>query len=203
MKQTIKLITTLTLTCLGAGLLLAWVRETTREPIRQAAMRQLQEAIRQVIPETGTSPETLLLVDPADGSTNEVHVVFDRQGEWRALAIQACTDSGYSGQISLMAGFARDLEGQLTLSGIYVLRHAETPGLGAKIQDPDFRRHLAGRKVHSTTWKVEGDGGDIQAITAATVSSRAVLSALRQAIDKVDRLSAMARPGGIGPEVAE
>lgn len=201
MKTMIKLIGVLTLTCLVAGLVLAWVHAVTLEPIARAEARQRRLAIEQVLPEGESPPVEVAWTDPEDSRTQTVHVRFDGQERWQALAFEVETAAGYGGDMRLMVGFAREPEREgVTLSGVYVLRHAETPGLGAKIQDTSFRTQLAGRVVQETRWAVRQAGGDIQAITAATVSSQAVLDAVRQAIARLARLeNTLVAPSEVNP----
>ena len=67
--------------------------------------------------------------------------------------------------------------------GIAILEQKETPGLGANIDTPGFRDRLAGQDLQQTNWRVKKDGGDIDHITAATISSRAVTDAVREALE--------------------
>lgn len=188
MNATVKLIGVLTLTCLGAGLLLAWVQDVTREPIARAEAARRLAAIREVLPEAPEPLKELAVTDPLDGREQRLLARFDADGRWTALALESRSDAGYAGPITLMVGMVRDADDTLTLSGVYILGHAETPGLGAKIQDAEFRARLAGRPVRTTRWQLK-DAGDIDGISAATISSEAVLEALRQAFARIERLS--------------
>ena len=87
--------------------------------------------------------------------------------------------AGYGGPIDLMVGMLPDG----TLSGITIISHTETPGLGAKITGESFKNGFAGKALKGTKWTVKKDGGDIDQITAATISSRAVCEAVKQGID--------------------
>ena len=99
-----------------------------------------------------------------------------------ACALEVESKNGYGGKIKLMVGITA--EG--SLHGIYVLDQKETPGLGAKIKTDKFQDGLRGRPIRDTTWKVTKDGGEIEAITAATISSRAVCEAIRAAIERFE-----------------
>ena len=89
-----------------------------------------------------------------------------------------CTEEtvgGFGGDLSLMVGF--DADG--TVLGVGIISHSETPGLGARVNEADY---LAQYRGHSGTLTLKKDGGsDIDAISGATISSRAVLSAVNQA----------------------
>lgn len=191
MKSILRLTGILTLFCALAAALLAWVRDATAEAIVRAEENKRIQAVRAVLPSDAGEPVTLSIKDPLDGRPVEVFAVFDADGQWRAAAFEVVT-AGYGGEIALMVGMTA--EG--TLKGISVLRHQETPGLGANIESDAFQEALAGRDLADTRWKVTKDGGDIQGITAATISSRAVLDAIREAIERLDRLRDRLVPPG-------
>lgn len=87
---------------------------------------------------------------------------------------------GYGGDIVLMVGFKKDKK---TVISYKVLQAAETPGLGMKLKTPEFAGQFAGRD--GTSLKVRKDGGDIEAITSATITSRAVCKAIADAQKKL------------------
>jgi electron transport complex protein RnfG len=69
-----------------------------------------------------------------------------------------------------------------TLKNISVLQHAETPGLGSKMSEPAFKDQFNDKRADSFNFKVKKDGGDVDAITAATISSRAFCDAVNRAL---------------------
>lgn len=165
------------ITVVAAGLL-AWVYDITLVPIAESARQRQVEAIRQVAPAFDNDPLDEACEMP-DGTT-----VYPARlaGKLVGAAVESSSDKGFSGQIRLMYGF--DLKG--TVTGYSVLAHAETPGLGAKMEQwfrsPQGHRSVIGRNPGSTSMYVTKDpGGEIDAITAATITSRAFLEALRQA----------------------
>lgn len=180
MKDLARLVITLTGICLVAGLLLAVVNGVTEQPIREAYAKERSEALREVLPPC----------DPVD-----THHVFVAHTEYRALpfqlayrngaivgaAFEVTSTEGYGGDIRVMVGVNTNRQVQ----GIKILRQKETPGLGARIEERAFRDRFAGRHVHGTRWAVTRDGGDIDAITAATISSRAVVDAVREGLEIV------------------
>ena len=95
------------------------------------------------------------------------------------VAEGVCPD-GYGGDIVLMVGFEKDKK---TLVCYKVLAAAETPGLGMKLATPEFAGQFRGHDAAGL--KVRKDGGDIEAITAATITSRAVCRALADAQKKL------------------
>ena len=90
-----------------------------------------------------------------------------------------CKD-GYGGDITLMVGFRKD---KRTVISYKVLAASETPGLGMKLKTPEFASQFAGKDGRSL--KVKKDGGEIEAITSATITSRAVCKAIADAQSKL------------------
>jgi len=86
---------------------------------------------------------------------------------------------GYGGNIEIMLG----VDPQGVILGVEILSHLETPGLGSKISEEAFRQQFAGRRLEDTRWAVRKDGGDIDQITGATVSPRAVVDAIHQGLE--------------------
>lgn len=178
MKETPRLIVTLTLIAAIAGLLVAVADQVTKKPIEQAKAKAFTEALREVlpagVPDPVPVPEVL-----ADGATRTNYVAGG------AVAMEAGSPNGYAGEIRLLVGFAADG----TLNNYTVLDHKETPGLGANISG-SFRGSVTNRPAATTVWKVKKDGGDIDAITAATISSRAVCEALADASARLAQIRA-------------
>ena len=90
-----------------------------------------------------------------------------------------CKD-GYGGDITLMVGFKKDKK---TVISYKVQAASETPGLGMKLKTPEFAGQFAGKDGSSL--KVRKDGGEIEAITSATITSRAVCRAIADAQSKL------------------
>jgi electron transport complex protein RnfG len=82
-----------------------------------------------------------------------------------------------------MAGFKPDG----TIIGISVLNHKETPGLGTKITEPEFKEQFTGKNPGEFILKVKKDGGQVDAITAATISSRAFCDAIQRAYNTIQK----------------
>ena len=87
---------------------------------------------------------------------------------------------GYGGDIVLMVGFKKDKK---TVISYKVLQADETPGLGMKLKTPEFAGQFSGKD--GSALKVKKDGGDIEAITSATITSRAVCKAIADAQSKL------------------
>ena len=102
-------------------------------------------------------------------------------GEEGYTAEGTCKD-GYGGDITLMVGFKTDKK---TVISYKVLAAAETPGLGMKLKTPEFADQFKGK--NGTSLKVRKDGGEIEAITSATITSRAVCRAIADAQSKLSK----------------
>ena len=151
------------------------VHMITEEPIAEARVKATREALKQVLPEFD---ETEVLRDTIENLPVTVHTAL--QGD-RVVgyAVESMTKNGFSGVIRLMVGFAPD--GQIL--NIRVLEQAETPGLGTKMVDAGnpLEKSFVGRNPAQMKLGVKKDGGDVDALTAATISSRAYVDAVSRA----------------------
>ena len=109
-----------------------------------------------------------------------------RNGKIIALAIKSYTNKGFGGKMEIMVGFT--LDGNI--SGYKLIDHKETPGLGTKVSEKSFADQFKGLNPSKVNFKVNKDGGDIDAVTAATISSRAVIDAIQRAYDAYSNFSA-------------
>ena len=173
---------TIVLTAVSAvsALLVAAAGVLTETPIRVARARAHAALLRQVLPPDVPEPVEQAVLRP-DGSTNFVYYAADG-----AIALEAESPHGYGGPLRLLVGF--DREG--ALYSFQVLEHSETPGLGAELASPrnPLLASARGRAAAGTDWTVAKDGGDIAALTAATISSRAACEALAQAAERLAQI---------------
>ena len=180
MKDIIKLILVLTIICTGFGALLAVVNHKTKEPIKQANAREKSQAIKAVLPDCDNDPNTNTnTIYLADGKTMVFHVAR-KDNQFVGVAFLSSSAEGYGGDINVMVGITAD---QLVQAIKILPPKKETPGLGANIESDSFRTNFHQKPLADTTWKVRKDGGDIVEITAATISSRAVVAAVKAGID--------------------
>jgi len=177
MKAYLRVVFLLTIVCLVCAALLAAVHTLTRTPIEQARLEREETAIRRVLPPGITNFSAIAV----DGITNVV--ALDGAGQLVAAAVKGHSDKGYGGGITLLVGFEADGR----LHNFEVLQAAETPGLGNRIASDDFKAGIRGRPA-DTRWVVRKDGGEIDAITAATISSRAAMEAIRDAAAQFQKL---------------
>lgn len=102
-----------------------------------------------------------------------------------AIAVKSYTNKGFGGELEIMTGFY--ING--TMAGYKVLNHKETPGLGSKIMENEFMSQFIGLKIEGGKLKLRKDGGQIDGITSATISSKALLDAVNNAKKAYDRFS--------------
>ena len=169
----------LTGVCLVCAALLGFVYVVTDEPIKAAAAAEAQASIAKVLPEGGSISEEFS--SEAEGILG-YFVQTSADGETTAYAVKTVT-GGFGGPVTLMVGVLPDG----TVFNTSVLSHSETPGLGAKCTEEKsaFREQWKGFKG---VLSVKKDGGDVDAITASTITSRAYTKAVAQAVALVKTL---------------
>ncbi|MCJ7855885.1 RnfABCDGE type electron transport complex subunit G [Lachnospiraceae bacterium NSJ-143] len=160
--------------CLVCSLCLGICSEITKEPIAAQAKATQDAAMEAVLP--NASFEEMAGFTPV-GTVTGVNVGSDASGNTVGYVL-SCTTSSFGGPLKMMVGV--DLEG--TVTGVRILSHADTPGLGALATSPDFYEQYTGK---SGTLAVDKDGGEIVAITSATITSRAVTVGVNDAINWV------------------
>lgn len=167
----------LTLISLVASACLAFVYQVTKGPIEASVLNKKITAIKTVIPDFNNNPDSEMFRLPTgDGDSLDIYPA-KKDGNLIGYAVNTYSTSGFSGNISLMAGFRTDG----TIINISVLEQKETPGLGTKIDEPQFKDQFSGKNPADFDLKVKKDGGQVDAITAATISSRAFCDALQRA----------------------
>jgi len=177
----INMVVTLFVVTVIAATALGYVYDLTKGPIALAKIKAQNEAIKQVLPEFDTLGISFKTLTEEGGDSIEVFPAYVGQS-LVGVAIKTYTKKGFSGFISVMAGI--DKSGNF--SGYQVLEHAETPGLGSKMQvwfsnAEKPNQNIIGKSPKTTKFEVSKDGGDVDAITASTITSRAFLDALLRA----------------------
>jgi electron transport complex protein RnfG len=179
-------ISLLLVTAIAAGAL-GYVYDLTKGPIAAAKLKAQQEAIEKVLPEFDELGDSYKVLKEEGGDSLEFFPAY-KNNELVGTAIKTYTKKGFSGFISIMAGIDKDGN----FSGYEVLEHAETPGLGSKMaawfkntEKPN--QNVIGKNPGSTKFDVSKDGGDIDAITASTITSRAFLDAMKRAYNSYEQ----------------
>lgn len=166
---------------------LGFVYDLTKEAIALAKINAQNEAIKKVLPEFDELGESYKVGLPSSTDSLEFYPAF-KEGKPVGTAIKTYTNNGFSGYISIMAG----IDNSGNISGFEVLEHAETPGLGSKMSvwfrnDQKPQQYVIGKNPTSHSFKVSKDGGDFDAITASTITSRAFLEALVRAFEAYEK----------------
>lgn len=172
----LNMVLTLLIITAVAALALGGVYTVTKGPIALARQMKALKAIQNVLPEY-SKLDTSYYVPQGSDDTIWIFNAYDESGKVGA-AVRSYSNKGYDPtQIQVMVGFQPD--GQIINSE--VLQQKETPGLGTKMELPEFRDQFKGKNPASSVLKVKNDGGVIDAITAATISSRAYCDAVERA----------------------
>ena len=165
------------------GAILAFVNHITEGPISQQAEKALSDGIKAVMMSdnlTVTANDTIKETIDNKECVFIVHKASDASGKELGAAVESTT-MGFGGDLKILVGF--NPEGEIL--GYTLLQHTETPGLGAKADtwfQKDGKASIIGKNP-STPLTVSKDGGDVDAITASTITSRAFLKAVNQAYD--------------------
>ncbi len=163
--------------------LLAYVNELTKEPIAQANAKTLSDAVKAVVPGFDNDPIAEKKVQMVDGVEYAVYPA-SKGGEFIGAAVESKA-MGFGGDLKVLVGF--DAQGNII--DYSLLSHAETPGLGSKA-DIWFKEgqkgDITGKNPGETPLTVTKDNGQIDAITASTITSRAFLNAVNLAYAAYD-----------------
>ena len=193
----------LTLIAVVAGGLLAWVNNVTAGPIEQINNLAIENGIKSVI--LGDRDIEFAVEAPVEKDGFVFHAVNDMNGNLLGTAVESTDKNGFGGNLKVMVGF--DPEG--VILGYTVLEHSETPGLGAQA-DGWFRQpataqaeqsavvdvllgapgkpgnhNIIGMNPGDNLMTVSKDGGEVDAITASTITSKAFLRAVNAAYKAV------------------
>ncbi|TNF69891.1 MAG: RnfABCDGE type electron transport complex subunit G [Bacteroidetes bacterium] len=176
----INMVVVLFVTTLVAGLTLGYVNDLTLEPKARARLAKKANALKTVLPAFDNDPVPAVIRVKSGSSRDsiEIYPAFRGNG-FAGAAVTGASEKGYSGLVKLMVGFLPDG----TINNIEVLEQKETPGLGTKMKGEKFLRQFRGKDPSSFNLKVEKDGGGVDALAGATISTRAFSEATQQAYD--------------------
>ena len=178
LESTVKnMFVSLTVICLVCSALLGGAYAITKEKIDEAEVNKQNEAIARVVPEFDNIPSEEVFEVELEGKKYAVYPA-KLSGEVVGYAINTSA-TGFSGPVVIMVGITA--EGRIF--NTVPVSHAETPGLGAKISEEGnpFVEQFKDMDPSATVLKVKKDGGDIDAITASTITSRAYTAAVESA----------------------
>ena len=187
MRDLIKMVVVLFVICTTSGVVLSYVNETTQEPREYSYIKFVQEpSMKAVLSDYDNDPikERIKLAVGEDEEGNPVEVVVfpaKKGGKTGAIAYSAAA-KGYNDLIEVMIGVNPDG----TLTGISIMTHTETPGLGARIVEPEFTDQFAGLDLD--TANLSAEGGKVDTLSGATFSTVGVVTAVRAALEQFPQI---------------
>ena len=177
--ESAKMILVLTIICGACGLLLAGVRHVTADQIEDQVMRYVKgPAVRKVLACATNDP---VQERRQVGAGRAALTVFiGMQGDELAYLAYETTAGGFGGEMGVMVGY--DLKRDRLL-GIGITAHKETPGVGSRVTQDEFADRFSGKPLDAA-FRVTQDGGEIDGVTGATISSRAACAAVRESVKR-------------------
>ena len=165
---------------LVSGFALGYVNELTIEPKAKAKLERKVNAIKQVLPEFSNNPVEQVKLIKSDKAKDSIEIYTGIMDDMPiGTAVIGSTEKGYNGLVKIMVGFNFDE----SIKNIVVLEQKETPGLGTKMKGEKFMRQFRGKKPSEFNLKPIKDGGDIDALAGATITTRAFGEATQLAYD--------------------
>lgn len=176
-------------TLVGVVVLLM-TQQITAEPIKKAEKQVLLKTIDQILPKTQYNndlfTDTISMTAPDYLGTSSAVTIYRARLNQQPVAVifKVVATEGYSGKIEIITGIYQNG----TLAGVRVLKHRETPGLGDKIETRKTNWILGfnGEKLHPEQpryWRVKKDGGHFDQFTGATITPRAIVQAVKNALE--------------------
>ena len=168
----------LTVICALIALMLGFVHSVTAAPIAEAEEKAKTEAIHAIFPDA-TEIKQIDLPDQT-GPDRQINAVYsvENAGGFVGYAVNVTVGSGYGGEINMTVGISRDNK----VKGLEIVSHSETAGLGARIDELSFRQRFNGIEDRAVI------GENVDAISGATISSKAVAAGVNAALNAVGSL---------------
>ncbi|MCO5724584.1 RnfABCDGE type electron transport complex subunit G [Robiginitalea marina] len=165
---------------LAAGLTLGFVNDLTLAPKARARLAKKLSALQHVLPPFDNDPVSgiIRIGTPTAKDSIELYPAF-QEGSFAGAAVTGVSEKGYSGLIKIMVGFQPDGR----INNIEVLEQKETPGLGTKMKGEAFLRQFRGKNPETFDMRAKKDGGAVDALAGATITTRAFAEAAQQAYD--------------------
>ncbi|KOR26533.1 RnfABCDGE type electron transport complex subunit G [Clostridium sp. L74] len=175
-NETLKLGLKLLIIAAVAGLILGGAYTITKEPIAKQVEKTNSEAMKEILPKADK-------FEKVDGKSNDavLEVNEGKSGSNTAGYAMKVLTKGYGGEIEMMVGVSK--EGKV--EGIKILSHSETPGLGANAEQPKFSGQFKGKPTEKDLEVVKtapGKDNEIEAMTGATITSKAVTKGVNDAV---------------------
>ncbi|SDW47795.1 electron transport complex protein RnfG [Lutibacter oricola] len=176
----INMVVSLFVITIVAGLSLGFVNELTVGPIQKGKIERKINALKLVLPEFDNNPVEDVKMIKSDLAKDSVEMYVAKKGENNVgTAVIGSSEKGFSGLIKIMVGFKSDG----SINNIQVLEQKETPGLGTKMKDDKFIEQFRGKNPSEFNLKPTKDLGEVDALTGATITTRAFGEATQMAYD--------------------
>ena len=187
MRDLIKMVVVLLVICTTSGVVLSYVNEATEEPREYSYVKFVQEPSMKAVLSGYDNDPIKDRMRVALGEDEEGHpvekVVLPAKKDGKTFAVAYGTAAkGYHEFIEVMVGFGADGE----VIGISIMTHTETPGLGARIVEPEFTDQFKG--IDLETNKLSAEGGKIDAVSGATTSTLGVITAVAAAMEQYPQI---------------
>ena len=166
----------LTVAFIAAGFV-GTIYHITKEPIQEAQNKLVAESIKEIVPTEFDNDPFAEKISVKLGKERFTLYPARKEGYVTAIAMKSSSNKGYGGNIDVLVSFL--LDG--TVGNYKVIHHQETPGLGSKVNEESFKKGVIGKSPASDKFQVKQDGGEIDAITGATITSRALIDAVQKA----------------------
>ncbi|MCF6181726.1 RnfABCDGE type electron transport complex subunit G [Lutibacter sp.] len=164
-----------------SGFLLGYVNDLTMAPKAKARLQKKVNALKIVLPKFDNNPvENVKRVKSEKVKDSiEIYTAYANKNKV-GIAVTGSSEKGFNGLVKLMIGFKPNGD----IQDIQILDQKETPGLGTKMTKEKFLKQFRGKNPSTYKLKVKKDGGDIDALTGATISSRAFAESVQIAYDE-------------------
>lgn len=188
----LSMVVSLLVITLVSGLSLGFVNDLTAGPKAKAKLEKKIKALQLVLPTFDNNPveEVSKIKSELAKDSIEMYPAF-AENNFVGAAVIGSSEKGFSGLVKLMIGFTEN--GQI--QNIEVLEQKETPGLGTKMKDEKFLKQFRGMDPSTYNLKVKKDGGDVDALTGATITTRAFGEAVQMGYNEfVDNKESLKTP---------
>ena len=154
---------------------IGYVYQKTKEPIEISKNLKISQAVEDMVGKFNNKPfeEKMVFMN----GSMELYPAKEN-GELTSVGVKTYSNNGFGGKIELIVGFSRNGD----INGYKVIQQNETPGLGTKITESKFSNQFVGLNAFSDNFELRKNGGQIDALTGATISSNAVVDAVKKAI---------------------
>jgi len=164
-----------------SALVLAVVNEFTAPVIAENTLDKKNAAMQVVVPQAENFKS--LECDSSEEIVSEIYEAVDDDGNTVGYAVM-CNPNGYGGEISMAVG----IDNNSTVIGVDIVSQSETAGLGSKCTSEEFREQFKGKSFGISVVKNGAKDNQIDAISSATVTSKAVTKGVNSALEAVDKI---------------